>query len=223
MDWVNSQPIILLFLSAALLSLAVWMLRRYQRSLSITYYSLFLLALAGIAATNGWLLSNWAGPTPLRLTQVGYFFGVLTFSMLAMFSLYYPIPSTRIPKRPELFWIVPVVFFLPFIFLSSIFISSVTVGVGSTHEIYGSGFWIFPVFVIAYLVWSLVNFARKLRLAQGREQQATLTMIWAVSLASISGSVFDVIIPATGRPHMPIGIYSSAVLFGLSVFFIARK
>lgn len=210
-------------LSAALLVLAVWMLKRYQPSLRIQYYAGFLTGLSGIAAIQATIFFPLSTAAIITLTRFGFLAGVVTFTMLLMFSWYYPIPSASLPKQSFLFWVVPFAFFVPFVLFNPDFVRSVEVASAGTRELYGPSFYVFPAFVAAYVLLALRNLGSKLQFVSGREQRDTRLFIWALIVATLSGFIFDVILPATGRPRVPIGIYSTAVVFGLSAYIVAKK
>lgn len=217
-----TQTILLYLMAAALFSLGVWMLGRYQRSPAVLYYAFFLFGLTGIAAIQSTLFLGTTADQALMLSRIGYAFGALTFAMLLMFSFYYPIPNANLPRQIELIWAVPVAFFLPFVF-NPTFLASVSVLSSGTKELPGPSFWIFPAFVASYVIWTLINLVKKLQHVKGREQQTTRVFIWALSVTSVVGLVFDVLLPSLGWPRIPVGIYSSSVLFGLSAYIVTRR
>lgn len=219
------HPILLILLSLSLLGLAIWLIKRYQPSSLTRYYVGFLFGLATIAGVHGLIFLSINGPVELLtlLDKFGYLGGVITFSMLLQFSFYYPIPSAKIPNRSELLWIVPLVFFIPYFLLSEIAIQQAMELNGGVKEIYGPGFFIFPLFVITYVIWTIINLVKKIKITQGPEQRNTRLFIIVLILATLAGVIFDVVIPALGNTRQPIGIYTSGILFGLSVFIITRK
>jgi hypothetical protein len=140
-----------------------------------------------------------------------------------MLSWYYPIPSASIPKQTILFWLIPLIFFIPYILFNPSFIHGVERVGTALKESYGPAYFVFPLFVLGYVTWSLKNLISKLKFVEGRQLRDTRLFIWAFILAVLSGLVFDVMVPATGRPRVPIGIYSSVIIYGLSAYIMAKK
>ncbi|MBI2984616.1 MAG: hypothetical protein HYY50_03255 [Candidatus Kerfeldbacteria bacterium] len=220
---MNLWTITLFILAASLLSLSGWMVQRYQRSPSITYYAGFLSALSAIAIIQGSLFLNLESPVVLFLTRLGYLAGAATFSFLLLFTWYFPIPSQRIPKNDRWYLLLPIVFFLPLVLFNPSFIRNVVLADGFWHEIHGPLFWVFPIFVSVYVVWSLANLVTKFRYVQSPQWGSIKVFMVALIAAVLSGLIFDVLIPVTGRPRIPIGIYSASLLFGFSTYIVAKK
>lgn len=143
--------------------------------------------------------------------------------MLLMFSWHYPIPSRNIPANSHLFWIVPLAFFLPYILLTDVFIPGIRILNGYPTEVHGPGYWVFPVFVLVYFVWFVVNFATKLKYVHGTLYQDTLAFMWLLILSAAAGVLFDVVLPALGSPRIPLGIYSAIPIVGLSTYIVLKK
>lgn len=220
---MNAQVYILALLAACLLGLAMWIISRYQSSPSILYYAGFLFGLATIAATQAALSVDLPVDQATLLTRLGYLGGVWTFSMLLMFSWYYPVPNRHLPKQANLLWIVPIVFFVPFALSSSSFIQYAQTTTSGLLEHHGQLFLVFPLFVLAYVIAALRNLIAKLGYVRVKQRNDTQTFIWVLIVATLAGLIFDVLLPATGRMRIPIGIYSSAVLFGLSTYIVAKR
>lgn len=211
------------FISLALLSLAIWIFVRYQKTNSILYLCGFLLGLSLIAGISALVFLPLSTESITLLTRAGYLGGVLTFSMLLMFSWYFPTLSRSIPKRDHLFWIVPLSFFPPYILLNPSFLVSAEHTPTGTQETTGNGYWVFLTFVIVYFLPTLRNLFRKLPSVSGKEQRDLKLFTWALVVAAMLGVIFDVIIPATGRPRVPIGVYSSTLLLGIASYIVMKK
>lgn len=210
-------------LAVALLALAIWIYYRYQKGPSILYLCGFLLGLSLIAAVSSMIFLPLSETSLLLLARLGYVAGVLTFSMLLMFSWYFPIPSAKIPRNDILWWVIPLSFFVPYALLSPVLIQAVEVTDRGLQELPGSGYWVFPVFVIAYYVLALKNFFQKFRYTSGKEQKNLRVFVIALIIAAFAGTVFDVIIPAITGTRVQIGIYTAGALFGISAYIVMKK
>lgn len=215
--------IILGFLAAAYLALGLWIHAKYQRSAAIQSFVGFLLGLAALSLAS-LLYQLSSEPSILfRIAQFGYLSGVFTFSMMLVFSWNYPIPSTSSPKNQTLFWIVPLVFFLPLLFLSDGFLKAVEVVGAQRREVAGSLYWLFPVMVTTYFIWALINFFRKLKFLEGKQLRAMRVFVWAFVASAFVGVAFDVVLPAIRGVRGPYGIELSLALVGISSYIAFKK
>ncbi len=212
---------LLSFLALLLLGLSLWLLTRYQASAGIRYYAGFLFGLAVLAAVSG-LIYVVPAAVLLVVTRIGYIAGAWTFSMLLLFSWYFPTPSASTPRQANMFWVVPLAFFIPLALWSPDFISGVALWGSGSVESHGHLFFLLPIFIGFCVVWAFKNLVQKIT-GDRKARTDLVTFSWVLIVTTVLGVVFDIILPATGRPRIPIGIYSSAVLFGLSTYIIARK
>lgn len=220
--YIPLSSTILFLLAAALLTLSAYILFNYQRSQSIRYYAGFLLGLAIIAIAQAKLPLTENSATLLTITRVGYFGGVVTFTMLLMFSFFFPVPNKKSAVQQNLLWIIPLTFFVPVVFLSNTFLSSVTENAKGIQENQGTLFFLFPILIILYVFWTLKNLITKRGLTQGLSQPVGI-FIWVLLIATTLGLIFDVLLPALGQPRLGIGIYSAIVLFGLSTYIVVKR
>lgn len=222
MNGLPITSIVLYTLASGMLVLATTMFVQYQRSESIRYYFGFLLGLSVIAFAQASLPILDKESSLLLVTRIGYFGGIVTFTMLLMFSLYFPVPTATRVRIPALLWVVPIAFFTPLILLSNSFVSSVTLVSPWTKEVYGPAFFLFPGLVIVYVIWSIHNLFLKRELTQGTSRPTGL-LLWTLLGSMSLGLVFDVLLPAIGQTRIPVGIFSAIVLFGLSTFIVLKK
>lgn len=210
-------------MAAVLIGLAVTLIRSYQKSPAVRYYALFLLSLATIGLIHALLFLTNEQSTLTLMTRFGYLAGTLTFSFLLMFSLYYPIPGRVMGPRTILWWLLPVVFFVPYIFFNPNFIFSVEPALKGFSEHHGWSFVIFPVFVLAYCVMTLMNLFGKWNKVQGRQQRDLQIFSWIFVLTLALAFIFDVVLLGTGTRWVPIGLYSAFLLCGFSTYIVRRK
>lgn len=208
-------------LALLLVGLSLWLLTRYQSAPAIRYYAGFLFGLAILATVSG-LLYISPDTMTVTLTRVGYIAGIWTFSMLLVFSWFFPSPSPSTPTQSNLFWLLPLAFFIPLILWSPDFVVGAAVSGSGTIENHGSLFILFPIFVMIYVVWSFVNLLQKITGAKSARADL-VTFSWVLMVATVLGVIFDVILPASGHSRIPVGIYSSSILFALTTSIVARK
>lgn len=215
---------ILLAIALVLMSLALRLFLKYQRTPSIAYFATMFLGLAALAIITTIVITSQNDGTVLLATRLGYFAGVLVFSMMLMFSWYYPAPSKNIPRHQELFWIVPLVFFLPFILMSSMAVQGIERVNSVVREVAGPGFFVFPLFVLIFIAWSLGNLVTKLRTTQVDQQRNVRLVILGFTLGAGASLLFDAILPLFGHPPRHyVSVELSSVLIGVTAYIVTRK
>lgn len=207
----------------ALLGLGIWIRHGYQNSLAIHYYSAFLFSLAAMAIISGLAFFPFSPSSMLWVDRFGYFFGLVTFCMLLMFSFYFPIPNKNISERIRLIYIVPIAVLGTLILTSQLFLQDVSGSGISLTEHRGSLYWLFPVFIMLSMIFTLTNFFRKNSLVQGKASSDLRMITIMLIVASLLGLIFDVLWPALGGPRLFIGVYSTALLFAISTYIVYRK
>lgn len=213
---------ILSVLAAADICLALWMFARYIRTAAILYYAAFLLSLGCIAVISALTLTTWSDNHLLILDRLGYIFGAMTFTMLLFFSFYYPVSSKLVSGNTRLMWIIPLAFFVPFIFIPA-FIPAVSRGASFLVEEHGPLYFIFPLYVVTLFIWSMYNLVRKLKTGLGINKSVRI-FIYALLLTALIGVVNDVILRPIGKTPVPyLGDESSSLIFALTVGIILKK
>lgn len=215
---------ILLLIAAVLIWLSLRLFSKYQKTPAITYLGFLFLALAVLATITGTIGISTNDGNVLILTRLGYLFGVLVFSMMLMTSWYFPVPSANFPRRTELFWIVPVAFFLPLTVLSNSLIQGIERFNGNIKEVAGPAFFLFPLLVAVYFILSLINLIKKLSSVQGEQRKHLQLIIAGLCLGAGSAVIFDAVLPFFGFParHF-VSIELASVFIGSSVFIVTRK
>lgn len=211
------------FFIAISISTGFWMIKKYQRSPSVIYLSGVLLGLAIMMTAQVVLFSTKDLSTALLFDRLGFFGGVWTFSMILMFSLFFPFPTKRLPHNNALLWILPNVFFLPYIFLNPSFLKSVDFVAAGVHENYGMSFWLFPLVIGAFFISSVVVLLKKVPLAQGVTQSSIRLFVLTLFVTTGLAIFFDVVRPAFGYPRIPISGLYALLLFSVSTYVLARK
>ncbi|MFH2097413.1 MAG: hypothetical protein ABII24_02620 [bacterium] len=215
--------VILGILSIGFFVLVVWVYSTYQRSLSIKYFSGFLLGLAILAGVSASILVEQSDASLLFVTRLGYYTGAITTVMFLMFSLYYPVPSQKIPQNNHLFWVLPLVFFLPYIFLNPYFVESVFIENGLPKENVGSLYFVLPLFVVTYFIISIRNLIVKLPFVAALRKQLKL-VIGTIIFAGGSSITLDVILPAFGVrfPHY-IAQEIAIAIYGVTSYIVLKR
>lgn len=213
----------LLFIGLALLGLGTWIRTRYQSSQAIIYHSLFLSSLGVIAIVSGLTYVQLPAERMVWIFRLGYFSGLVTYCMLLMFSFFYPIPNQRISSRLGLLWILPMCILGTLILTSPLFLQGLDQVSNGWTEIQGALYWLFPLFVLMALVWTLTNFFRKKSMVQGKDKSSLQIFTAVLIIASVLGLIFDVLLPAFGGTRLHIGVYAASVLFAVSSYIVLRK
>ncbi len=215
---------ILLLIAAVLVWLSSRLFLKYQKAPAITYLSFLFLALAVLATITGIIGISTNDGNVLVLTRLGYLFGVAVFSMMLMTSWYFPVPSPNLLRRTELFWIVPVAFFLPLTVLSSSLVQGIERFNGNVKEVAGPAFFLFPLLVAVYFILSLVNLIKKLGTVQGEQRKHLQLIIAGLCLGAGSAVIFDGVLPFFNFPARHyVSIELASVFIGSSVFIMTRK
>lgn len=213
--------IFLLAIAVVLVGLSVWILKKYQKSPGIIYYSGFLLGLGLIGLTDA-LLYLLPAAADIWIARTGYVFGALTFAMLVQFTANFPTKlSARMYSRGDA-WLGPLLVFIPFFLLNADTVRTIVRQGNGFVETHGTFFWIFPVFAIGYGILAIVNLCYQLRSAVGNDLRRVRIFLAALILTVALASVFDVLLPALGHPRYPIGINGGAGIFALSVAIIVK-
>lgn len=213
----------LLGIALALVVLAGRLFLKYQKTPSIQYYASMFLGLAFLAAITAAIPLTADDGLALFLTRLGYLVGVGVFSMMLLFSWYYPVPMSM-PKKPELFWIIPMVFFFPFALMSDMLVQGVERTERGIGEVAGPGFLVFIVVIAASFVWSLVNLGLKLRFVAGAQRRNTIFVLLGLVLGAGSSVIFDGLLPLFGHPvRHYVSVELSSVLIGCTAYIATRK
>lgn len=211
---------ILTSIGLSILGLGVWVKKSYQSSQGIQYYSFLLFALGNMATISGLTFLQFSAETMLWLVRLGYFFGMVTFCMLLMFSFFFPIPNRRISPHITFVWVLPICILGTLIFSSPLFIQSVDSLLAETR---GSLYWAFPLFIVLSMILTLRNLFRKRSIVQGKDKFSLHFFSVILVITSLVGLIFDVLLPSLGVPRLYIGIYSSVALVIISSYIIFRK
>lgn len=220
---MSPHAIFLGIISLLMFGGSLWIFFTYQRSASILAYCGLLLGLSLVAAASALTTIEFSNRSLLMITRFGYLTGVLAFSMVLVFSWYYPVVSPKIPQHVVLFWTIPIAFFLPYILFNPNFVQGVEFEGSRTRESMGSGFWVFPAFVIAYAIGAVKNLIEKIRITQGTRQLAASAFLIILSVSIILGVFFDVVLPALGYARTFFGVESSMIFFALSIYIVLKK
>jgi hypothetical protein len=208
---------------AVSLGTAIWMVGKYQRALSTTYLAGLLVGLSVMMLAQVVLFTTHQLSTAILFDRLGFFGGVWTYSMILMFCLYFPFPSKQMIKNSALLWIVPNVFFIPYIFLNSSFLTHINFITGGIQETYGKSFWLFPIIIILYFISSVIVLLIKAPSAKGVMRGSLLLFVVTLFIVAGLAGYFDVIRPATGHPRIPIGGIYALLLFGVSAYTLAKR
>lgn len=220
----NIHSSLLLILALLDFGLGAWILGKYQRSRSILALGGLLFGLAALCVLLAAMSVTSDPAVRLGLGRLATLAGVWTFSLIYLFSVYYPSPSVGQVGFSRFVLPVALAFFIPLVYFGPNFLQSVSLHDGVPEAVTGTSYFIFSFYAAAIFLFGMVNLLAKVSRLQGAERRQTAIMSIALLGSGAIGLVTDVMMPALKLGHPPfIGLESSAAIVGVAAVIALKK
>ena len=221
---MSAHTIILILLSLFELGLMGYVLVAYQRTPSIYALAGLLFGFGAMSFLVGLIPIVESESLRLFLGRAGFYSGAITFASLIVLAAYYPLPSVLPKSSLKLVVLLPLLFFLPFIFLYDGFLRKVEIFQGSAQAITGSGFWALTVFSAGALLFSLALMFKKKRFVSGQQRRQVGYFISLMLCTGVIGLITDFVLPHAGiRVNSSLGLEGGGVVALFIASIVLRK
>lgn len=224
---------LLLIITAILNLLIGWLIFRRNKTASLNIF--FALTMLG---TSLWSIGlafsrEYAGTaSSLYWSRSTYFSSLLVVFFLLYFSFVFPYRIIRFTNKIHFLAIAPITaIFLVMLLKSDFIIQKIIATTWGYDLVYQSGYLVFSVIFMYYLIWTFTNLIKKLFISESIHKTQLKAMIWGLGLAGIFGIIFDLILPYFGNwkwnwfgPYFTlITVFAVAYLIFFSNYKIVRK
>ncbi len=213
---------ILVVLAVLEVYLGFYLLTRYQRSQTTTYYALFALGSALYVGMNG--LGYLTGSYFIG-EKLSWFGGIIATIFFLPFSLSYPFP--RKSFKDVLPWILwPLLIFGLGEPLTELFIEN---GYGLHYQTGyktndGEFFYFLIAFIFAFWAWSIVNLVRTYKIFGGTQRRLLKFVLIGTGISLAASIGFDILLPLFVVSKLGyIGSLFNAAWVAATAYILLRK
>lgn len=221
---MNIHQILLFAFGILELILAVVILVRYQKTPSIQALSGILYSFIAMTFLLVAMMNTDNATTRLVLARLSFLAGCFGFVNTLKLAIYYPIHSLVSQRNANLLYWIPIIVFIPIIFITSKFVSAIDLVNQVPQPITGYLFPIFVIFAAFYLVTAVIIMGKKLRMVSGEQHKQAVTFVALLILAGIIGLVANFILPMLNiTSNTIIGMEAGGVMLMFVASVVIKK